>query len=241
MEQGYLHQVLPFLKDLSADRRRLIEDYFNSAPVWLMDAFQIIKMDKDVTFIRENTPVEMVYIIGEGTIRAVDFRIFGIRYEFMRFSGIYAMGGMEVVMDLETYRTTLQTATPCIMIALPRKQFAKWLETDIKALKQEAKAIGEYLLEDGRRGRALLFMQASDRLSMLFVDKYEEDAINGILTVTETRQEIAEESGLCVKTVNRAVKKLEEEQIISRNGNKIIIDNNQYLKMQDLVAQIIDR
>ena len=75
MEQGYLHQVLPFLKDLKAERRKLIEDYFNSAPVWLMDSFQIIKMDKNVTFIRENTPVEMVYIIGEGTIRAVDFRI----------------------------------------------------------------------------------------------------------------------------------------------------------------------
>ena len=76
MEQGYLHQVLPFLKDLKAERRKLIEDYFNSAPVWLMDSFQIIKMDKNVTFIRENTPVVMVYIIGEGTIRAVDFRIF---------------------------------------------------------------------------------------------------------------------------------------------------------------------
>jgi len=241
MEQGYLHQVLPFLKDLNADRRKLLEEYFNSAPVWLMDAFQIIKMDKDITFIRENTPVEMVYIIGEGTIRAVDFRIFGIRYEFMRFSGIYAMGGMEVVMDMDIYRTTLQTATPCTMIALPRKKFAKWLETDIKALKQEAKAIGEYLLIDGRRGRALLFMQASDRLCMLFADKYEEDADNEILTISETRQEIAEESGLCVKTVNRAVKKLEDDKIICRNGNKIIISKEQYLKMQQMVSEIIDR
>ena len=33
-------------------------------------------------------------------IKAVDYRIYGIAFDFMRFEGLYAMGGMEVVMDL---------------------------------------------------------------------------------------------------------------------------------------------
>lgn len=241
MEKGYLYQALPFLKTIDSERREQIEEYFNSAPVWLMESFQIINMDRGVTFIRENTPVDMIYIIGEGMIKALDYRIYGIQYEYMRFSGLYAMGGMEIVMDLDQYRTTLQTVTPCTMIAIPKAKYAKWLATDIRALKQEARAIGEYLLEEGRRGRALLFMQGADRLCMLFADKYEDAGLQDELQLTETRQRIAEESGLCVKTVNRSVKKLEEDGLIKRVGNRILITREQYHSMKDVVGQIIDQ
>lgn len=241
MEQGYLHQVLPFLREIAPERRKQIEEYFSSAPVWLMDSFQIVKMDKGVTFVTENAPVDMVYIVGEGMIKGLDYRIFGIKFDFMHFGGIYAMGGMEVVMDLERYQTTLQTVTPCVMITIPKAQFSKWLQNDIKALKQEAKAVGSYLLEESRRNRALLFLQGSDRLSMLLIDKYQREAQTGSLRITETRQELAEESGLCVKTINRSVKKLEEDGLLTRTGNHITMNQNQYRKMNELVSQIVER
>ena len=31
----------------------------------------------------------------------------------MRFDKVYAMGGMEFIMDLDTYKTTLRTVTRC--------------------------------------------------------------------------------------------------------------------------------
>ncbi|MGO5051749.1 Crp/Fnr family transcriptional regulator [Lachnospiraceae bacterium LCP25S3_G4] len=240
MEQKYLYQVLPFLREIDKKRREKIENYFMSAPVWLMDSFQIVQMDKGVTFVRENTQVDMIYIIGSGMIRGVDYRIYGIAYDFMRFNGIYAMGGMEVIMDLEYYRTTLQTVTPCTMIKIPKIQYEKWLKTDIKALKQEAKFMGEYLLEQGRNSRAFLFLQGSDRLAMLFMGKFEQYAKNGLLTIMSTRVELSEETGLCVKTINRSVKKFEEEKLITRDGNKIMIDAKQYKQLQAIVSAIVE-
>ena len=41
MEQKYLYQALPFLRELDKRRRELFEAYFETAPVWLMDSFQI--------------------------------------------------------------------------------------------------------------------------------------------------------------------------------------------------------
>lgn len=241
MEKKYLHQVLPFVKELNSRQRAHLENYFMSAPVWLMDSFKIVEMKKDFTFVRENTPVDMIYIIGKGMIKLMDYRIYGIVYDYMRFEEIYAMGGMEVIMDLDTYSTTLQTVTPCTMITIPKAKFEKWLKTDIKALKQEAKAVGEYLLQQGRMSRVLMFLQGSDRLCILFIQRYEQHGRGRNYHIQGTRQELAEQTGLCVKTINRSVKKLEEELLISRRGNKIFMNEEQYLEMKSRISKIIEQ
>lgn len=240
MEVKYLYQVLPFMNELERERREQLEVYFSSAPVWLMDSFKILQLEKGVTFVRENAPVDTVYVIGKGAIKATDYRIFGIAYDFMRFDGIYAMGGMEVVMDSDCYRTTLETVTPCTMISIPKKQFEKWLSTDIRALKQEAKAVGGYLLEDGRKGRAFLFLQGLDRLCMSLSELYEKNARDGEYRLKSTRKELAEQSGLCVKTINRAMKKFENNHWVGRKGNQIYISREQYEIMKKSVSDIID-
>lgn len=239
---GYktLHEALPFLKDIDKDRRTQFEEYFRSAPLWLIESFHIEEMDKNVIFVRENEPVENIYFIGRGIIEAIDYRFYGITYEFMRFDKVYAMGGMEYIMDLDTYSTTLRTVTKCTVVRLSRANFEKWLRTDIRALKQEAKMVGEYLLQDGRKGRALLFLQGADRLAMLFVERYERYSRNAILHVKGTRQDLSNATGLCVKTINRSVKRFTEEGLITREGNQILINKNQYEALKKIIANVME-
>ncbi|MCC8026361.1 MAG: Crp/Fnr family transcriptional regulator [Clostridium sp.] len=241
MDMSSLYSVLPFLNELDKERRQQFEEYFRSAPAWLMDSFRIVNMDKDVIFVKENAPADAVFFIGKGVIKAVDYRIYGIAFDFMRFEGLYAMGGMEVVMDLDTYKTTLQTVTPCTFVKIPREKFAEWLSTDIRALKQEAKMIGEYLLEQGRSSRAYLFLQGADRLALVFMDMYKKYSKNGLLLVDSTRQALSDASGLCVKTVNRAVKKFENDGWISRQGSKITINAEQYETINAFLSKIIEQ
>ena len=54
------------------------------------------------------------------------------------------------------------------------------------------------------------------------------------------RQELAEYSGLSVKTVNRAVKKFEEQGLISRSGKTFYIDEGQYEQLHALVSKLIE-
>lgn len=63
---------------------------------------------------------------------------------------------------------------------MSRANFEKWMSADIHALKQEAKQVANYLLEEGRKGRTLLFLQGADRLSMLLVERFERYAKNGL-------------------------------------------------------------
>lgn len=239
MEEKYLYQILPFLKELNKERRKLFEEYFRTAPAWLLDACKVIELDKGVTLVRENAPVDRIYFIGKGAVKGVDFRVYGVEYDFMHFDGVYGLGVMELVLDQDVYRTTLETVTPCTVVKIPKVEFEKWLKTDIKALKQESKSVANYLLEEVRNTRLNLFLKGTDRLEILFVNYYERYEKNGVLKITYTRTELSEISGLCVKTINRSIKKFEEDGQIGRDGNKITLNKSQYLAMKDKVTELI--
>nr|WP_294492067.1 Crp/Fnr family transcriptional regulator [uncultured Mediterraneibacter sp.] len=240
MKYGFLFETFPFLKTIEKERQEQFEEYFRTAPLWLIEAFQVEEMDRHVVFVRENEPADMIYFIGKGIIEAIDYRFCGISYEFMRFDRVYAMGGMEFIMDLERYCTTLRTVTKCTVMKLPRITFERWMRTDSRALKQEAKMVGQYLLEDSRKGRAFLFLQGSDRLAMLVIERYERYARNGVLQLKGGRQNLSNATGLCVKTINRAVKKFSDRGLITREGNKILVDQEQYGKLKELVASAME-
>lgn len=100
--------------------------------------------------------------------------------------------------------------------------------------------MGHYLYEQGVTSRTYMFVPGTDRVAVLFEHRYKKYAKNGKLTFTNTRQELAEYSGLSVKTVNRAVKKFEEQGLISRSGKTFYIDEGQYEQLHALVSKLIE-
>ena len=143
MKSKPLYDALPFLEHIDRDRQEQFENYFQSAPLWLLDAFQIEELPKGEIFIREGDVADTIFFIGKGIIEATDYRVYGTPYDFMQFDRVYAFGGMEFLMDLEYYMTTLHTVTDCTVVRLPREKFEKWLYSDIRALKQESKLVSE--------------------------------------------------------------------------------------------------
>lgn len=199
----------------------------------------IERVKKGTVFVTEGEPVDTVYFVGEGVIKATDYRVFGNSFDFMLFKNVYAYGGMEVIMECDAYKTSLQTVTDCTILKIPKSKYTKWIGTDIKALKYESRLMGEYLLEQSRNVRAFLFLQGSDRLSMLFCNRYENYAVNGILRLNNDRQELSDFTGLSVKTITRAVQKLREEELVTKSGNSICINRKQYLKLKDNLSRIL--
>ena len=240
MKHSVLYEALPFLRNVDRKRQEQFENYFGSAPVWLMDAFQVEELKKGEVFVREGEPADTIFFIGRGIIEAIDYRVYGTPYDFMQFHNVYAFGGMEFLMNLDTYKTTLRTITDCILVKLPRAKFETWMYSDIQALKNEAKLVCEYLLEEGRNSRLLLFLQGSDRLALLFVERFERYNKNGVLRVKVTRQNLADETGLCVKSVSRGIKKFMEDGLITREGSQIFINKEQYEGLRKIVSEKID-
>ena len=77
MKHTYLHDVLPFLRELEREKQKQFEAYFRTAPLWLMDLFQSEIMEAGTTFIRENEPADTIFFVARGRVKATDYRISG--------------------------------------------------------------------------------------------------------------------------------------------------------------------
>jgi len=237
---GITKEKVLSLLEAGNDGRKYARQFFELVPDWLMDTFQPVELKENTIFIRENTKVELVYILLKGAVKATDYRVFGITYDFMRFHPMMAFGSMEILLGHLFYKTTLITVTPCTLLVTAKSNFETWLSQDMKAYRLESNTMVSYLLEQGRRERIFLFMQGMDRVMYLFMQLYEESVSeeeNKVFKIT--RQEMSDYTGLCVKTINRSVLKLEEEGYISRNGTKIVISAQQYQEMKAYIVEKI--
>ena len=239
MKEKNLERSLPFLIEIDKERREQFENYFRTAPQWLLNRCVVEKMRKHTVFVREGEPVDMIYFIAEGIVKATDCRVFGINYDFMLFNKVYALGAMEIIIGLDTYKTTLQTVTDCIVVKLPKKEYQRWIDSDPIVLKLEAGLMGEYLLEQGRAGRNLLFLQGSNRVAYILMNRYQEYAEGGTLYLKKSRQELSDCTGLCIKTITRSINKFKEAGLLTTQGSHIIINHEQYLQMEKIVSEIL--
>ena len=228
-------------KRLPKDQAEYLRKYLSNAPYWAIEAMQLVRKDKNVVFIEENSPADHIYILLEGSIRAVDYRVKGFAFDFMRLNGINAFGTMEAFFQIPDYMTTLVTTTPCTFLVLSKKNYEKWIWEDKNALRLELESMGSYLLEQTRVYRMFLFLQGTDRFIYMFSKNYEKSRAKGAFCLDISRQELAERSGFSIKTVNRSIKKMEEDGFIGRQGHKIIISREQYEKMKEYLEDILDQ
>lgn len=240
MEHKYLQDALPFLKEVDKERQRQFEFYFRNAPLWVMDLLQSEELEPGTTFIRENEPADTIFFIGRGRAKATDYRISGIAYDFMKPKDLIALGGMEVIMELENYQTTWETETKCTVVKLPRAKYEKWIYADTDIFRLESKITCESLLEESRRNRLYLFLQGADRLALLLVEWFEKFNRNGLLCINESRQSIADETGLCLKSVSRGIKKFADDGLLTKKGNQILISQEQYEGLKQIVNDNMD-
>lgn len=85
----------------------------------------------------------------------------------------------------------------------------------------------------------MLFLQGSDRLAMLLVERFSRYAKNGLLQVKGGQQSLSNSTGLCLKTINRSVKKLADEGLLTKEGNKIFVNQEQYEKLQEMISKTV--
>ena len=116
MKDNCLYRVVPVLKEINEDSRVQLERYFSTAPDWLLKSIIVEEVPAGTVFIREGEPADTIYFVANGTIKATDYRIFGIPYDFMMIrKKVYAYGGREVIMEIGRYQATIQTVDRCLV------------------------------------------------------------------------------------------------------------------------------
>lgn len=220
---------------------KYLSRYLRYAPSWIREEFALLTVDRNNKFIVENDEIEFVFFLVSGMVKAADYSVFGIVYDYMWFCPVHAFGAVEILLGMKQYATTLVTFTTCKFIILSKESYEKWMKEDSNASLEQMKSTCNYLLEQSKKERIFLFAQGEDRLFLFLMRIYTELEESGKCTIELTRQELADGTGLCVKTIDRNMKKMITENYISRIGRKITISEKQYLRMDYHIAKKVSK
>lgn len=215
-------------------------EYIKMAPDSLTEKFKVKKMLEGTVFVRENDKIDYIYILLDGIVKAVDYRMHGVPFEFMRFYPVKMLGSMEIVLNLDRYTATLITETKCTFFICPIDDFAAWLTNDISAMRLEAMDVGRYLLEEDRQNRLFLLLQGKDRLFVILMQYYEKYAVNGKCLVKLTRMELSDRTRISLRTINRTIRQMEDMGYIGKRISKITINEEQYEKISAYISKQIN-
>ncbi|WP_394273761.1 cyclic nucleotide-binding domain-containing protein [Butyricicoccus sp.] len=132
--QGRLSQLI---KELPDERADYLFRLLHNAPIWLFEDIHILTVDANQAFIHEGDPVDRVYLLLDGKVRAVDYRIMNIECHYTHFTPVRMFGTMEALNSIEEFKTTLIAETTCTMLYLPVHSLLKWMKQDCNALHME--------------------------------------------------------------------------------------------------------
>ncbi|WP_045514728.1 Crp/Fnr family transcriptional regulator [Neobacillus niacini] len=202
---------------------------------------RMVKMKADTKFISANDHCNAIWILIEGHVRATEEQISGDVYVFTEFQAPELFGEMEGLAGISSYKATLVTSTDCKFIVLPMDSYLNWIRNDSQALFLRTRTIMSLVLEQSKNDRVYLFLDGIDRLMLYMTKYYRKHAKDKTCIIQMKRQQIADETGFSTKTVNRSIRKLSGNRLITIVGGKIVISERQYEQLVELIDKKISK
>ena len=126
------------------------------------------------------------------------------------------------------------------MLVIPVAPYMEWLRSDVEALYLRTRENMRRLISQTADARKYLFIEGRERLMMHLIRKYEQkQPLKKELELKESRDQLSEEIGFSVKTLNRNIKKLSETGLIDIRKGKIVISEEGYQQMKRHIGQYI--
>lgn len=225
---------------LSKSKMKRLEEFLKNLPESLKEKAEIVTMPKDTLFIENGKSVNKIYILVKGRVKAADYRINEVVYDYTWFEPIELFGAMEFYMGYEKYITTLITMSECVMITFTMQQFRQWIQNDIDTMLSQVKIMMNRLNDQSSKERAFMFLSGQERLMYVLTKIFHEHEREGECVVQMTQEELANHSGINLRTATRAIQKLCENGKLTKRSRKLFINLEQCSWMEQQLKVIVD-
>lgn len=235
-----MHDIIKKISDISDVNFSDFEELFNEDFNKVVDQYQITTLDSDVIFIQKDEDINIIWILLSGQVKGLEEYFTGDLFTFKRFHAPEVFGEMEILAEESKYRSSLTTDTKCEFLTIPVEVYKEIFREKPQYLYKRTQVIIKRVLEERKRMRAYLMMDSMDRVKTYLTQYYEIYSKDGICELKISRQQIAEEICYSVKTVNRVIKRLEEEGLLKIKGQKLVITEPQYKKLYKSVEDFFN-
>lgn len=207
-----------------------LNEYLKNMPKYLKKKF-IVKIHPPGTIIHhQQTDLDVFGIVASGEHRVINLFEDGNIFMIEKNEPIDFIGEVTILAGMKKTSVTIETITESIIMYIPRSDFEKWIQEDINFLRLVSQKVALKLYRSSSNRGAKLFYPPHFLLLDYLIKYAQENEIakNKFLVLKKTRQELFEETGITVKTINRTIVKLKEDKVISIIKGKISMDYEQY-------------
>ena len=173
-------------------------------------------------------------IVAKGENRVINEFENGNVFMIERNDPIDFVGEVAILAGKPRTSVTIETTTDCTVLYFSRKDFEDWIEKDIHFLRLVSQKVAYKLYRSSyNRGNRLFY--PPQHLLLLYFLQYIEEYHSCV--IRRTREEIHEETGISVKTLNRTIRKLKESGMVGITKGKVTMNEAQQKMAREYVQE----
>ncbi|MDO4268402.1 MAG: Crp/Fnr family transcriptional regulator [Eubacteriales bacterium] len=218
-----------------------LENYLRYMPKELESRYFIRVYPPGTIIHQKDFKLDYFGIIARGEHRVINEFQNGNIYMIEKNEPVDFVGEVTILAGMEKTSVTIETLTETVVIYFTRRDFEEWIKQDIHFLRLVAGKVAYKLYRSSYNRGARLFYPPQFIL-LDYILKYAAAAgieKHGKIIVARTRQQLYEECGITVKTLNRTIKKLEEDGVLSLERGKISMTREEYRRAREMIHHYI--
>jgi len=184
------------------------------------------------SIVRKGEEAKHVYLLTKGETRVSNEFASGQRYTFGSLDVPDLIGDLEVLAGQQLYAASNEAASTCEVIAMRAETFLQWMHIDNDFAVAVAQLLAAKMYPTSNEAGRVKFLPSLDRLHSYLLKRLG-DIETDLFILHTSRQQIADDIGTSVKTVNRGVVKLKEAGLISLLHGKITMNKEQQQALKD--------
>lgn len=218
-----------------------LKDYLKNMPKELKNKF-VVKVHPPGTIIHDqNTELNVFGIVASGEHRVINLFDNGNIFMIEKNEPIDFIGEVTILAGMPKTSVTIETITESIIMYIPRKDFEEWIKKDIHFLTLVSQKVALKLYRSSSNRGAKLFYPPHFLLLDYLLQFAQKEKIqkDQTIIIKKTREELYEEIGVSVKTINRTIPKLKEDGVISIVKGKISMSYEQYKLAKKIIKYYV--
>jgi CRP/FNR family cyclic AMP-dependent transcriptional regulator len=213
------------------------KEFIDKIPSHIKPKCRMIKIQKQKIIVLKGNQIKSIYISCQGSMQVRNEFENGFVYNFASIKPIAYIGVMEMMANKQTYSSTLQTSTECIILEIPKEDFRDWINTDQELTLEILHFVSKSMYEQSLKTGEVLAYPAICILISYLINVFESEDEDTVF-LEKTREEIGSILGFSIRTINRNLKDLKEENLIYVNRKGISITKEQFYKLSSKLETI---
>lgn len=213
-----------------------LNNYLKFMPQELNERYWINTYPEGTIIHQKDELLEYFGIVCEGSHRVINEFENGNVYMIERNDPIDFVGEVTILAEKERTSVTIETLTECTVLYFSRKDFENWIAHDIHFLRLVSRKVAYKLYRSSyNRGSKLFY--PPQYLLLDYLVKYLNEVKKQSGIIPKTRQQLYEEIGISVKTLNRTIQKLKVEELVSTVKGKLYLSTEQVQAARDYLEE----